>query len=87
MRTYYFRLGNDVIGPMSLDDLRQFVSAGKVQLDTPVGFGPNGEWCPAAQVEGLCTPVSPSHIRAMRVCHIARCRPVEPMLDRAGAEQ
>ena len=65
MRMYYFRLGNDVIGPMSLDDLRKFVSAGNVQSDTPVGFGPNGPWVPAAQVGGLSDPVeSKTHTRS-----------------------
>ena len=53
MRTYYFRLGNDVIGPMSLDDLRKFVSVGNVKADTLVSYAPQGKWFPASNLSEL----------------------------------
>ena len=53
MRTYYFRFGGDIVGPMSLDDLRKFVSVGNVKADTLVGYTPQGEWFPASTLAEL----------------------------------
>lgn len=53
MRTYYFHHGDDIVGPISLGDLRKFVSIGSVKADTLVGNAPQGKWLPASTLPEL----------------------------------
>ncbi len=53
MHEWYYQIGSDVVGPVSLDELKRAVADGTISADTLVRQGEAGEWVPAGQVAEL----------------------------------
>ncbi len=53
MVPWYYQLGNEVVGPVSREDLQRMVEEGEIPPDLPVREGTEGPWTAASQVEGL----------------------------------
>lgn len=52
MPTWYVKLGDKTLGPISSDELRSLANNGKIQRDTLVHRG-DGKWALASKVKGL----------------------------------
>src|SRR5262249_49750732 len=46
---WYVRKGHKTLGPLSVDELRAVLEAGRITADTPVRCGPSGPWVPVEQ--------------------------------------
>ena len=55
-QSWFYFAEKQVMGPVSLDQLRAAVSAGQVRHDTKVRQGTSGKWCLACEMAGLHCP-------------------------------
>ena len=50
---WYYRIGGEVVGPVSFNELRQAAAERMIAEDTPIRRGVAGEWIPASEVAGV----------------------------------
>lgn len=51
---WFFKVGDQVCGPVSPIELRQQAVAGEIGPDTPIREGADGRWLRAGMIQGLC---------------------------------
>ena len=61
---WYVRIGGQEYGPCSGDELRQYASDGKIDAQTEVKKGIDGQWVAAEKVKGLFAESPPSPPKA-----------------------
>lgn len=61
MANWYYKLGDQAIGPMDAKQLKQLAASKRLQPDDLVRMGEDSEWVPATRVKGLFpAPAAPS---------------------------
>ena len=58
MSDWYYKIGEQVVGPMSADQLRALAAGGRLAASDPVANAKEGPWVPASRVKGLFAPAS-----------------------------
>ncbi len=58
MSDWYYKIGEQVVGPMSADQLRALATGGRLAPSDPVANAKEGPWVPASRVKGLFAPAS-----------------------------
>lgn len=50
---WFYRIGNEVFGPVSPNEIREKAAIGEILPNTPIRKGPDGRWVRAEKVRGL----------------------------------
>src|SRR5262245_66462088 len=53
MSEYYYRTGPNEFGPLTSNELRRLVQAGRLVADDEIRKGRHGKWLPALKLPGL----------------------------------
>ena len=73
-KQFFYKIGDDTIGPLNSQQLRDAVARGEVQQDTLIQVEEGGPTVPAHKVDGLLSGVA-----------LSRARPSEPPMDPTGS--
>jgi hypothetical protein len=89
MTQWYYQASGGIVGPVSLEQLREKADLGEIAEETPTREGPDGPWRPASLVEGLFLEPRGAAIQTLAEdaeAEVAQS-PSEPSAERIGEQE
>lgn len=81
MTEWYYQVAGEVVGPVSLEALKQKAADGEITKETSVREGAEGRWIAASDVEGLLDSAAGPVETAVPVADIEPLASLEPGLE------